>query len=168
MKKTLFISLIILTSCGSLKQSKSISRIEKQIFSIDKSTKLKTNTFDLSEHFGNEDGYFNVSKLKTELKKITIHSQIYNNRKVTTVYLEKELIIFIRQSQVLTTKAELTNGTIETFNDKYQTDFYILDWENQNYRKIIPNGFNEIMDEYKYKKEKIEKIIEISNKLILQ
>jgi len=168
LKKVFLISILTLTSCGVSKQLNTINRIDKIVMKIDNQTELKTNTFDLREYLKNEDGYFNVSKLNGKLKRIFLNPEKYNNKIVTTIYLENNLPILIRQNQTLTTKAELTNGTIETFDNEYKTDFYILNWKEKIYQKKVIDGFYEIQNEYKFKKEQVDNIISIANKLIIQ
>ena len=168
LKKTLLISILILTSCGISKQSNTINLIDKIVMEIDNQAELKTNTFNLSKYLKNVDGYFNVSKLNGELKRISLKPEKYNNKIVTTVYLENDIPILIRQNQTLTTKAELTNGTIETFDNEYRTDFYVLNWKDRIYKKNVIHGFNEIRNEHKFKKEMVDNIILIANQLIIQ
>lgn len=163
LKNTLLISLLIFAGCGISRQSIFIKRIDGVALEIDKEAELKMNTFNLNEYF-KEDGDFVVSKLNSELKRVSIYSERYGYKINTIIYFENKLPILIRQH-------EEAKATFRYF-DKVETkitikdaDFYIKDWNQQIYQKVTPKGYKGVFVEKEFKKENIDKIIQIADTL---
>ncbi len=165
LKIKLLLSIIILTSCGSTKQVNMINKIDRIVMNIDNQAELKTDTFDLRDYIKTQKGIFSISQLNGEIKRITIILVEHNNKMLTTIYLDKNLPVFIRQHQTLTIVAETVDFNILTSDHEYHTDFYIMDWDNEIYKAHTPDSMQKIENQYTFKKEQVDRMISIANSL---
>ena len=123
-----------------------MNRINEQVENINNSTELKSRSFDLKEFYNRKEGVFEIGEITGELKKITVTTSEYNNLQKTIIYLGNKQPILIIKEQVLTEVMYLTDGNIETRDLNYITNFFVTNWENGIYEKIVPTGFLEVKE----------------------
>ncbi|MCL5245194.1 hypothetical protein M4I21_05195 [Cellulophaga sp. 20_2_10] len=144
MRKSIYIIVIILLSnCSTLKQSNILSKINKQVDKTN-SAKLKTQFQDLKVLYPNKKGSVVIGTINKKTKKVSIKTDEYAESDKTVIYLNNRKPILIRKEKRTTHTTYLTNGDIENDNLYSKADFYVVDWQNSVFKKVVVAGFKEV------------------------